>query len=123
MNMKQLNVVLFAKNQFLSHRDFPLTESFRHRGISPMKVTEKFQSKGYIGNLTDSLSVRSDRSQSAVAPLLTDFVVTLEPLTAVFVIGKSICERKGDPECHINLKTDLRLFSSTQKLITAGRKN
>lgn len=88
MNMKPLNVDLFAKNEFLSHHDFPLTESFRHRAFSPMKVTEKFQSKDYIVNLTDSLSARSDRNQSAVAPLLTDFIVTLKPLTVVSVIGK-----------------------------------
>lgn len=76
MSMRRSNVALFAKNEFLSHRDFPLTESFFQRGIFPLKVTEKFPSKDYIVNLTDSLSIRSDRSQSAVAPLLTDFTVT-----------------------------------------------
>lgn len=88
MTMRQLSAVLFAKNQFLSHRDFPMTESFCHREIFPMNVIKKFQSKDYIVNLTDSLSARSDRNQSAVAPLLTDFIVTLKPLTVVSVIGK-----------------------------------
>ena len=82
MITKQSNAVLFVKSEFLPHRDFPMTEKFRHREKLPMKVTEKFQSKDYIENLTDSLSTVSDRSQSAVAPLLTDFIVTLKPLTA-----------------------------------------
>ena len=44
MNMRQSNVASFAKNEFLSHRNFPMTESFFHRRKLPMKVTEKFQS-------------------------------------------------------------------------------
>lgn len=74
--MKQSNVVLFAKSEFLSHHNFPLTETFFQRAFFPLKVTEKLPSKDYIVNLTDSLSIISDRSQSAVAPLLTDFTVT-----------------------------------------------
>lgn len=76
MIMRQSNVVLFAKSEFLSHHIFPLTESFFQRAFFPLKVTEKLPSKDYIVNLTDSLSIISDRSQSAVAPLLTDFTVT-----------------------------------------------
>lgn len=76
MIMKLLKEVLFAGNEFLSHLIFPLTERNFQREIFPLIERKNFQSKVYIVNLTDSLSIRSDRSQSAVAPLLTDFVVT-----------------------------------------------
>lgn len=76
MNMRQLNAVLYAKNEFRSHRDFPLIETFDQRGNSPMIVIKKFQSKDYIVKLIVSLSITSDRNQSAVAPLLTDFIIT-----------------------------------------------
>lgn len=77
MSMKQSREASFAN---LSHRDLPMTESFCHRGKLPMKVTEKFQSKDYIGNLKDSPSMNVTEKKSAVAPLLTLFTVTLGPL-------------------------------------------
>lgn len=52
-----------------------------------MIVIKKFHSKGYIGELIVHLSIVSDRNQSAVAPLLTDFIITLGPLTTVSIIG------------------------------------
>ena len=74
--MRQSNVVLFVKSEFLSHRFFPLTETFCQWGKFPLNVTEKLPSKAYIGEVKESAGGRSDRSQSAVAPLLTDFNVT-----------------------------------------------
>ena len=76
MFTRQLSAVLYAKNEFRSHRDFPLIETFDHRGNFPMIVIKKFQSKGYIGELIVHISITSDRNQSAVAPLLTDFIIT-----------------------------------------------
>lgn len=87
MFMRQLNAVLSAKNEFQSHRDFPLIGTFDHRANFPLIVIKKFHSKGYIGELIVHLSIVSDRNQSAVAPLLTDFIITLGPLTAVSIIG------------------------------------
>ena len=95
MIMRQSNVVLFAKNEFLSHRIFPLTESFCQRGNFPLKVTEKLPSKDYIGEMKEMFPSMDDRSQSAVAPLLTDFIVILKPLTPILSKEKSVMtERK-----------------------------
>ena len=91
MIMRQSNVVSFTKNEFLSHRNLPLTESFCQRGNFPLKVTEKLPSKDYIGEMKEMFPSMDDRSQSAVAPLLTDFIVILKPLTPVSVKGN---ERK-----------------------------
>ena len=41
----------------------------------------KFHSKDYIGEMIASNQSMDDRSQSAVAPLLTDFIIILRPLT------------------------------------------
>ena len=81
MNMKQSNVVLFVKNEFRSHHDFPMIGSFNHRGKSPLIVIEKFHSKAYIGNLIDSLSLDVTEKESAFATLLILFTVTMGPLT------------------------------------------
>jgi hypothetical protein len=53
-------------------------------------VTEKFQSKDYIGNLKDSPSMNVTEKKSAVAPLLTLFTVTLGPLIAF--LSKEVTE-------------------------------
>ena len=82
MNMRSSKEDSFANLSILSHRDFPLTESFFHRGKSPLKVTEKFQSKVYILNVTDYPSMYVTEKESAVAPLLILFTVTIGPLTA-----------------------------------------
>lgn len=80
MSLNALSVVSFAN---LSHRNRPMTESFFHRTNFPMKVTEKFQSKVYIVNLTDSRSMYVTEKASAVAPLLMLFTVTIKPLTVI----------------------------------------
>ena len=82
MNMRTSKEGLFANLSILSHRDSPLTESFCHREFSPLKVTEKFQSKVYIVNVKDSPSMYVTEKESAVAPLLILFTVTIGPLTA-----------------------------------------
>ena len=82
MNMRSSKGDSFANLSILSHRDSPLTESFFHRGKSPLKVTEKFQSKVYILNVKDSPSMYVTEKESAVAPLLILFTVTIGPLTA-----------------------------------------
>lgn len=95
MIMRRSNVVLFAKSEFLSHRIFPLTESFFQRAFFPLKVTEKLPSKDYIGEMKEMFPSMDDRSQSAVAPLLTDFIVILKPLTSILSKEKSVMtERK-----------------------------
>ena len=91
MNMNVLNEGLFVNLSILSHRDFPMTESFFHRGKFPLKVTEKLPSKVYIVNLTDSLSTYVTEKASAVAPLLMLFTVTMRPLTAF--LSKELKER------------------------------
>ena len=45
-------------------------------------MTEKFQSKVYIVNVKDSPSMYVTEKESAVAPLLILFTVTIGPLTA-----------------------------------------
>ncbi len=87
MSMKQSKEASFAN---LSHRNLPMTESFCHRGKLPLKVTEKFQSKDYIGNLKDSPSMNVTEKESAVAPLLTLFTVTLGPL--IVFLSKEVTE-------------------------------
>ena len=82
MNMRSLKEGSFANLSILSHRDFPLTESFFHRGKLPLKVTEKFQSKVYIVNVKDSPSMCVTEKESAVAPLLILFTVNIGPMTA-----------------------------------------
>ena len=82
MNMRSSKGDSFANLSILSHRDSPLTESFFHREKSPLKVTEKFQSKVYIVNVKDSPSMYVTEKESAVAPLLILFTVTIRPLTA-----------------------------------------
>lgn len=82
MNMITSKEDLFANLSILSHRDSPLTESFFHREKTPLKVTEKFQSKVYIVNVKDYPSVYVTEKESAVAPLLILFTVTVGPLTA-----------------------------------------
>lgn len=82
MNMRSSKGDSFANLSILSHRDSPLTESFFHRGISPLKVTEKFQSKVYIYIVTEYPSMDVTEKESAVAPLLILFTVTIGPLTA-----------------------------------------
>ena len=82
MNMRSSKGDSFANLSILSHRDSPLTESFFHRGNSPLKVTEKFQSKVYIVKVKDSPSMYVTEKESAVAPLLILFTVTIGPLTA-----------------------------------------
>lgn len=72
----------FANLSILSHRDSPLTESFFQRRKSPLKVTEKFQSKVYIYDVKDYPSMDVTEKESAVAPLLILFTVTIGPLTA-----------------------------------------
>ena len=47
-----------------------------------MKVTEKFQSKVYIAKVKDFPSMYVTEKESAVAPLLILFTVTIGPLTA-----------------------------------------
>ena len=76
MIMRRSSVVSFTKSEFLSKCNFPLTETFFQREFSPLKVTEKLPSKDYIGEMKEMTDGRSDRSQSAVAPLLTDFSFT-----------------------------------------------
>lgn len=76
MITRRLSEVSFTKSEFLSKCNFPLTESFCQRAKLPLKVTEKLPSKDYIGEMKERTGGRSDRSQSAVAPLLTDFTVT-----------------------------------------------
>ena len=68
MNMRSSKEDLFANLSILSHRDFPLTE--------------KFQSKVYIYIVTDCPSMYVTEKESAVAPLLILFTVTIGPLTA-----------------------------------------
>lgn len=82
MNMRSSKEDLFANLSILSHRDFPLTKSFFHRGKTPLKVTEKFQSKVYIVKVKDYPSMYVTEKESAVAPLLILFTVTIGPLTA-----------------------------------------
>ena len=87
--MRQSNVVLFAKNEFLSHYIFPLTERNFQRAFFPLNVTEKLPSKDYIGEMTERFQSMDDRSQSAVAPLMTDFVVIRKPLTVARQMQKA----------------------------------
>ena len=87
MNIRSSKGASFANLSILSHRDFPLTESFFHRGNSPLKVTEKFQSKVYILKVKDSPSMYVTEKESAVAPLLILFTVTIGPLTAFLSKG------------------------------------
>lgn len=82
MNMIASKGDSFANLSILSHHDSPLTESFFHRGKSPLKVTEKFQSKVYIYDVKDYPSLDVTEKESAVAPLLILFAVTIGPLTA-----------------------------------------
>ena len=82
MNMRSSKGDSFANLSILSHRDSPLKESFFQRRKSPLKVTEKFQSKVYIVNMTDSPSMYVTEKESAVAPLLILFTVTIGTLTA-----------------------------------------
>lgn len=81
MNMRASKGDSFANLSILSHRDSPLTESFFHREKTPLKVTEKFQSKVYIYDVKDYPSMDVTEKESAVAPLLILFTVTIGPLT------------------------------------------
>lgn len=61
--------------------DFSFDCKINQRAIFPLIVSDKFHSKDYIGEMIASNQSMDDRSQSAVAPLLTDFIIILRPLT------------------------------------------
>ena len=79
--MKQSKKALLdASNFTINGSDFSFDCKINQRAIFPLIVSNKFQSKDYIGEMIASNQSMDDRSQSAVAPLLTDFVVILGPL-------------------------------------------
>ena len=79
--MKQSKKALSdASKLAINGSDFSFDCKINQRAFSPLIVSNKFHSKDYIGEMIASNQSMDDRSQSAVAPLLTDFIVILEPL-------------------------------------------
>lgn len=82
MNMRSSKGDSFANLSILSHRDFPLTEKFQSKGKIPFESDRKVSVKVYILKVKDSPSMYVTEKESAVAPLLILFTVTIGPLTA-----------------------------------------
>lgn len=87
--------LLGTSNKSINGNEFSFDCKNNQRVFSPLIVIEKFQSKAYIGDVIASNQSMDDRSQSAVAPLLTDFIIILGPLITNRSKEKSIVtERK-----------------------------